>query len=71
MSKPPHNGDEIIQDSADGLFRIKTSARVLLGTEYGGYALSFETSSAAADMVERRAELAQEMRLLREDRQWP
>lgn len=46
-------GDTIELD-CDGVYRIRTEAGVLLGTEYGGYPLALDTPLDAEDLVERR-----------------
>lgn len=58
------SGDEIVRD--DDIYRIKTDAGVILGTEYGGVPLAFENAAEAADMVERRAGLEEDLQHYRE-----
>jgi hypothetical protein len=61
-------GDRIVFDHEFEVYRIRTAAGALLGTEYGGYPLGFDTRTQADEMVERRAEMAEYLRWLREYR---
>lgn len=50
------SGDTVEQDR-DGVWRVRTEAGVLLGTENDGIPLAFQDAAEALDMVERRKTL--------------
>jgi hypothetical protein len=62
-------GDRIVYDREFEVYRIRTAAGVLLGTEYGAYPLGCETRVQAEELVERRAEMAEYLREL-QGRRW-
>lgn len=67
-------GDRVVPDREWGVYRIKTTAGVLVGTEYGGLPLGYESHAEALEALERRQGLAEDLRFFRKHRRrwgWP
>lgn len=50
--------DSVERDERDGVFRVRTAAGVLLGTELGGLPCAYDSAAEAQDVIDRRLVLA-------------
>jgi hypothetical protein len=62
------DGDKVVRDDEWDVYRIQTKAGVLVGTEYGGLPLGWESREDAVEERDSRQELARDLRWYREQR---
>lgn len=67
-------GDKVVLDPEWDVYRIQSAAGVLVGTEYGGLPLGFESRAEAVAERDSRQDLAGHLRYFRANRRrwgWP